>query len=102
MSRSAKPAEDVTERVGHRLKQAQNALRTRMDAALRPLGITSPQYAVLAGIGASDCCVRGEGQMTELGRADFDCDGFPTAIDLGKLIDHLFAGGDGPCDPCAL
>jgi hypothetical protein len=34
-------------------------------------------------------------------RGDFDCDGFPTALDLGGLIDHIFAGGDPPCDPCA-
>jgi hypothetical protein len=33
-------------------------------------------------------------------RSDFDCDGFATALDLGNLIDHLFAGGRGPCDPC--
>ena len=50
MSSGTKPADDVTRRVGYHLKQAQNALRTRMDTALRPLGITSPQYAVLAGI----------------------------------------------------
>jgi len=34
-------------------------------------------------------------------RADFDCDQFSTALDLASLIDHLFAGGDGPCEPCA-
>jgi hypothetical protein len=34
-------------------------------------------------------------------RADFDCDGFSTALDLAGLIDHLFAGGSGPCDPLA-
>lgn len=33
--------------------------------------------------------------------ADWDCDGFPTALDLSKFIDYMFAGGDGPCDPCA-
>jgi len=33
-------------------------------------------------------------------RGDFDCDGFSTALDLGALIDHLFAGSDGPCNPC--
>ena len=31
---------------------------------------------------------------------DFDCDGFSTALDLSGLIDHLFAGGAEPCDPC--
>jgi DNA-binding MarR family transcriptional regulator len=33
--------------VGYLLKTAQQALRTAMDAALRHLGITTPQYAVL-------------------------------------------------------
>jgi DNA-binding MarR family transcriptional regulator len=32
------------------LKQAQHALRTRMDNTLRPLGLTAPQYAVLSAI----------------------------------------------------
>lgn len=32
---------------------------------------------------------------------DWDCDGFPTALDLSRFIDYMFAGGDGPCDPCA-
>jgi hypothetical protein len=33
-------------------------------------------------------------------RSDFDCDGFATSLDLAALIDHLFASGPGPCDPC--
>ena len=24
-----------------------------------------------------------------------------TALDLSSMIDYIFAGGDGPCDPCA-
>jgi DNA-binding MarR family transcriptional regulator len=35
---------------GYALKRAQHALRTSMDTALRPLGLTSPQYAVLSAI----------------------------------------------------
>jgi DNA-binding MarR family transcriptional regulator len=35
---------------GYALKRAQHALRTSMDKALRPLGLTSPQYAVLCAI----------------------------------------------------
>jgi DNA-binding MarR family transcriptional regulator len=35
---------------GYALKRAQHALRTTMDRALRPLGLTSPQYAVLSAI----------------------------------------------------
>ena len=34
-------------------------------------------------------------------RADFDCDGFSTALDLPGLIDRLFAREAGPCAPCA-
>lgn len=34
--------------IGFALKQAQQALRTRMDAELREIGLTTPQYAVLA------------------------------------------------------
>lgn len=34
--------------IGFALKQAQQALRTRMDAELRQVGLTTPQYAVLA------------------------------------------------------
>lgn len=34
--------------IGFALKQAQQALRTRMDSELRQIGLTTPQYAVLA------------------------------------------------------
>ena len=34
--------------IGFALKQAQQALRTRLDADLREIGLTTPQYAVLA------------------------------------------------------
>lgn len=33
--------------IGFALKQAQQALRTRLDAGLREIGLTTPQYAVL-------------------------------------------------------
>lgn len=33
--------------VGYRLKEAQSVFRARMDEALRPLGLTTPQYACL-------------------------------------------------------
>lgn len=41
------PDDSLGMMVGYRLKQAQAALRTRMDDALRPLGLTTPQYACL-------------------------------------------------------
>ena len=34
--------------IGFALKQAQQALRTRLDSSLREIGLTTPQYAVLA------------------------------------------------------
>lgn len=38
--------------VGFWLKRAQHAYRMRLDAELRPLGLTAPKYAVLATIAA--------------------------------------------------
>ena len=38
-------------RVGYQMKRAQHALRLEMDGALRPLGITTPQYAALGVLG---------------------------------------------------
>jgi DNA-binding MarR family transcriptional regulator len=38
----------TTQRIGYVLKRAQHALRQMMDASLRPLGLTTPQYAALA------------------------------------------------------
>lgn len=38
---------DLDQSVGYALKQAATALRTVMDTALRPLGLTVPQYACL-------------------------------------------------------
>ena len=40
----------MAKRLGYALKRAQHALRTRMDEALRPLNLTTPQYAVLSAI----------------------------------------------------
>jgi DNA-binding MarR family transcriptional regulator len=36
--------------LGYALKRAQHALRTAMDEALRPLGLTTPQYSVLSAL----------------------------------------------------
>ena len=38
---------DTSALIGYRLKRAQISLRSRMDEGLRPLGLTSPQYACL-------------------------------------------------------
>ena len=51
MSTAAMPA-SVAKRLGYVLKRAQHALRISMDNALRPLGLTTPQYAVLSAVEA--------------------------------------------------
>ena len=48
MSNASSRMSDVYATIGFSLKQAQQALRTRMDAQLREIGLTTPQYAVLA------------------------------------------------------
>ncbi|MEI7642984.1 MAG: MarR family winged helix-turn-helix transcriptional regulator [Chloroflexales bacterium] len=40
----------VEDRVGYLLKRAQHALRLATDAALRPLALTTPQYAALSAV----------------------------------------------------
>lgn len=40
----------VYEQIGYQLKRAQHALRLVMDAALRPLGLTTAQYAALTAL----------------------------------------------------
>jgi DNA-binding MarR family transcriptional regulator len=43
-------ARQIHSRIGYELKRAQYGLRQAMDAALRPLGLSTPQYAVLANV----------------------------------------------------
>jgi DNA-binding MarR family transcriptional regulator len=40
----------MAKRLGYCIKRAQAALRASMDQAMRPLGLTTPQYAVLSAI----------------------------------------------------
>lgn len=49
MSTAGMP-EQVAKRLGYALKRAQHALRVSMDDALRPLRLTTPQYAVLSAV----------------------------------------------------
>lgn len=42
----------VAKRLGYALKRAQHALRMNMDYALRPTGMTMPQYALLCALEA--------------------------------------------------
>ncbi|SJM70020.1 MarR family winged helix-turn-helix transcriptional regulator [Gulosibacter sp. 10] len=45
------PGQDYRATIGYRLKEAQSALRSRMDEALAPLGLSTPQYSCLEVIG---------------------------------------------------
>lgn len=44
---------DTNQSLGYYLKLAQHTLRLKMDEALKPLGLTTPQYAVLSQLQAS-------------------------------------------------
>ena len=44
--------ETVAKRLGYAIKLAQHGIRLRMDEALRPLGLTTPQYGVLCALEA--------------------------------------------------
>jgi DNA-binding MarR family transcriptional regulator len=48
------PMEDTYRSVGYALKRAQQALRGYLDSALRNIGLTTPQYSVLAGLELSE------------------------------------------------
>lgn len=54
--------------IGFALKQAQQALRSRMDSALKEIGLTTPQYAVLTFLevepGASNAALARRGFVT--------------------------------------
>lgn len=43
-------ADSIYSRIGYELKRAQHGLRAAMDEGLRPLGLSTPQYAVLANL----------------------------------------------------
>lgn len=44
------PIDDTYRSLGYALKRAQQALRGHLDAELRNIGLTTPQYSVLAGL----------------------------------------------------
>lgn len=44
------PADDTRRSLGYALKRAQQALRSHLDTELRSIGLTTPQYSVLAGL----------------------------------------------------
>ena len=51
MSMAGMP-EGVARRLGYAMKRVQHALRLRMDDALRPTGLSAPQYAILCAVEA--------------------------------------------------
>ena len=69
--------------LGFWLKRAQHAYRTRLDADLRPLGLTAPQYAVLATVAAET-----GGSNASLARA-----AFVTAQTMQGLLSSLERSG---------
>ncbi len=54
--------EAVAKRLGYALKRAQHALRMRMDEVVRPLGLTTAQYAVM-------CVIEQEAGISNAGLA---------------------------------
>lgn len=46
--KNKKPIVYVSDLLGYKLKKTQHRLRLHMDEVLKPLGLTTPQYAVLA------------------------------------------------------
>jgi DNA-binding MarR family transcriptional regulator len=69
--------------VGYELKRAQQALRGRMDEALRPLGLSTPQYAALTALEAQPGL-----SNAELARA-----GFVTPQTMNAIVAGLAGGG---------
>ena len=73
----------VEDRIGYLLKRAQQALRTRMDEALRDLGITTPQYSALAALYAEP----------GLSGAQLARRGFVTPQTMNGVVVNLETGG---------
>jgi DNA-binding MarR family transcriptional regulator len=69
--------------VGYVLKEAASALRGAMDAALRPLGLTVPQYA----------CLELLGQRPGLSNADLARGAFVTRQSMNVVLQGLEARG---------
>ncbi len=77
--RQAELVGDLDESVGYVLKQAVSALRAAMDAALRPLDLTVPQYA----------CLELLGQRPGLSNADLARGAFVTRQSMNGVLRGL-------------
>ncbi len=73
----------LDESVGYRLKQAATALRSAMDATLRPLALSVPQYA----------CLELLGQRSGLSNADLARGAFVTRQSMNGVLRGLQDGG---------
>ena len=71
-------------RVGYQMKRAQHALRTEMDRALREIGMTTAQYAVLSSLEVAS----GLSSGAELARR-----GFVTLQTMNAILINLEAAG---------
>ena len=77
------PGEPLDQQVGYVLKQAQAALNRAMDARLRPLGLSVPQYACL------ELLARSPG----LSSADLARGAFVTRQSMGTVLQGLERAG---------
>ena len=75
---------DLGESVGYTLKQAAAALRTAMDAGLRPLGLSVSQYS----------CLELLGQRPGLSAAELARGAFVTRQSMNVLLQTLEREGD--------
>ena len=88
-------------RLGYALKRAQHMLRLAMDEALRPLHLTTPQYAVLCAVEAEDGL-----SNAELARLAFvtaqTMQGVLANLERDRLLERRPARGGGRALGCTL
>jgi DNA-binding MarR family transcriptional regulator len=81
----------TTQHIGYALKRAQHALRQTIDDSLRPLGLTTPQYAALAVVEEAP-----GGSGAELARRCFVTPQTMNEIVRGLLDRSLLVRGGSP------
>jgi DNA-binding MarR family transcriptional regulator len=73
----------MDDRIGYMLKRVQAALRGQLEQALQPLGVTAPQYAVLAALA----------RQPALANAELARRAFVTPQTMVRMVASLEAGG---------
>lgn len=91
MSQGSELEPDLDKHVGYVLKRAHAALRGEMDAALRPLGMTVPQYACLEALERD-----GGLSSAQLARATFVTRQSMTVMLAGLAEEGLVEEAPGP------